>query len=128
MYDPTPPQTIILKGKELKLIGYGRHRATYDNGKTVIKIPRHYNGAADNEYEARLFKQYGTTEDGRGVKLARCKLLKDGCLVMEKLEQDYYKIRHNPSYPNWSAYIDCGQVGVDKKGVFKAYDYADYKR
>lgn len=126
MYEP--PKTIILKGKELPLIGYGRHRATYDNGKTVIKVPRHENGRDDNIYESETFSRYKTKADNNGVRFARCKLLKDGCLVMEKLEQDYYKLRANTNFPTWAGYIDCGQVGLDNKGVFKAYDYADYRR
>lgn len=123
-----PPMFIILNGKTLPRLGYGRHRATYDNGKTVIKIPRHENGFGDNRYEAKMFKQFRTEADGNGVRFARCKLLKDGSLVMEKLMDDYYKVRAKAEFPKWAGYIDCGQVGIDSKGVFKAYDYADYRR
>lgn len=118
-----PAETIEFLGRTLKLINWGRHRNTYDDGKFVVKVPRNESGRHDNYREADLFKFYREQGHPDGQRLARCRVLKNGYLVMEKLETrigcDWDKL------PKWANYIDCGQVGLDRKGVYKAYDYAE---
>ncbi len=55
---------------------------------------------------------------------ARCKIINIndvGCLLMERLE--VINGHGTPNLPYWVDFIDCGQVGYDKKGRLKAYDF-----
>lgn len=103
--------------KNLKLIGSGRHREVYRlSDRNVIKIPIGEDGIGSNYSEARTYRACRSDPDG--IQYARCRLLQDGSLVMEYVEEveDHEK-------PEWSSYIDCGQVGRNRTGKIVAYDY-----
>jgi hypothetical protein len=117
--EPEPPRTLQFGDKTLRLIGWGRNRAVYDNGKTVVKVPMQQCGIDDNDFEAFESYRYKNKPDINGIRYARCRLLKNGYLVMEKLNT---AVTYDDG-PEWMDYVDCGQVGIDRKGVFKAYDY-----
>ena len=51
-------------------------------------------------------------------KLILLKQTKIPILVMEKIQEVPYK-----NIPDWGTYVDGGQVGINKKGKFKAFDY-----
>ena len=92
----------------------GRHRATFMSNHCVIKFPLNMKGLSDNAYE---FRSKDETN-------AKTKLIDiDGltCSVQEKLRMptaDEYK-----NLPSWTDFVDCQQVGFDKKGNLKAYDF-----
>lgn len=105
----------------LKHLATGRHRAVYllTSGKYVIKIPIDDYGYSDNILEASRSKK-----DGWLLKeqMARCKLLRNGCLIMEYVrlpsEKEYNEL------PKWTDGVDCRQVGYTIDGRLVAYDYA----
>lgn len=106
---------------KLKHLGSGRHRDVYllPSGRNVIKIPSNTDGVGSNYREAQIrynFDPWTGTERS----YARCRLIPGtNYLVMELIDTDY-----DPDcLPDWASCIDCGQVGLDRKGRFKAYDY-----
>lgn len=115
--------------------GQGRERRTYSRNVYAgrPKARRYVYKFVHNEYsdanyrEASRYKQAKATGDSR---LARCRLLPNGVLVMEYLEhwsksnarvpdEMTYRAKefwdHNPNGP---------QVGVNRKGEVKIFDYA----
>lgn len=101
----------------LEFLGIGRERAVYRRGNHVIKVPVSVDGFASNDKESRVYRD---TTDGWlfGIRYARCKLHWSGLLVME-----YVEPVHSKNMPSWTNYIDCQQVGYNKKDQLVAYDY-----
>jgi hypothetical protein len=109
------------------LLGQGRHRKTYlsPSGKFVVKIPHGewcgddgLDGQLANIREAEIFKKT-KGKDGE-FRYARCRLMANGWLVMEKIDNNY----RWGEMPSWVLSIDCAQVGKNRKGDWVAYDYA----
>lgn len=92
----------------------GRNRATFISKHCVIKFPLNDNGIADNDWEGSV----------SGPELAKGRWIEiDGfvCVIQEKLtmlEDFSYK-----NLPDWVGSVDGGQVGYDKKGRLKAFDF-----
>lgn len=103
-------------------IGEGRHRKVYRHKQFVIKLPNEKArdwGENANWYEYQTFLKHRCKPDINGIEYARCRLMKNGWLVMEFLDVDVFDDR-----PKWADYIDCQQVGRNSKGRIVAYDYA----
>ena len=108
-----------LRRKYGEPIGEGRHRTTFASNCVVIKIPRNNSALIATQSEYRRYKRKDPSESDR---LARCRMVTMNDLpviIMEKLDTstDYR------DKPDWSWQYDTGQVGKDRKGNFKAYDY-----
>lgn len=91
------------------------------SGKHVIKVPICYRGQYANEQEARDYRDGSFLGRSR---LARCREAKlDGqwVLVMERVEPA------NGVLPEWTDFVDCRQVGYNRKGNLVAYDWATDK-
>jgi len=103
--------------RQYKLLGIGRHRTVLRWRNWVLKIPHHEMGFYDNWKEARTFRECHYPEGNE--QYARCRLLKNGWLLMEYVE-------HMPwqSAPHWADCIDCRQVGYNRRGAVVAYDFA----
>lgn len=110
-------KAIVARGFDY--IDSGAYRHTYQRGKVVIKIPRNYGGIDDNAIEARAWRYYRSNPTERGIKLAPCRLLSNGCLMMVAVNTNV----SNNDLPVWSDYLDGSQVGYHHKEVV-AYDYA----
>ena len=99
----------------------GSTRKVFFSKRHVIKMPLDSYSEHFNVNEYHLYKS-GYNKD----KYARCRLIKINginVLVMEKLiidtEIDYHLL------PDWCNYLfDGRQVGYDKKGNIKIFDYA----
>lgn len=92
----------------------GRNRATFMSKHCVIKFPLNDNGICDNDWEGSMRSE--TTARGRWIQIGSFV-----CVVQEKLtmpENFSYK-----NLPDWVGGVDGGQVGYDKKGRLKAYDF-----
>ena len=78
----------------------------------VIKLPINIEGEGCNYNEHEKYR----SGDRR---LARCRLV-GNVLVMEY-------VTHHPEpigkLPSWCSFIDCCQVGYNRKGMLVAYDY-----
>lgn len=92
----------------------GRHRATFFSKHCVIKFPLNFKGLTDNSYEAK-------NKDETHAKTKLFDMNDFTCAVQEKLrmpsKEEFKKL------PSWTDFIDCQQVGFDKKGNIKAYDF-----
>jgi len=95
----------------------GRNRATFLSKYCCFKIPLNNDGETNNK-----------TEDSFHSPItAKSKLLIiDGivCLIQEKLtlvDYDYNK----SELTTWSHLIECGQIGYNRRGIVKAFDYAE---
>lgn len=111
-----------MKPREYRYLGEGRHRAAFltPSGNFVIKVPIDEMGFVDNFREYRMWRQIDKWMPKEH--LARCKLHQSsGILVMEAVDLAY-------EYPvdgtDWIGFIDCGQVGYNRRGRLVAYDYA----
>lgn len=115
-----------------KYICDGRARIGFlsPNGKWVVKLAKDLDGDADNRKEYDRWKH---REGSDWVPLARCKVVNEHVLVMECVITTFdplgeVHLSHKESLKinrcAWKDYIDCAQVGVNRKGEVVAYDYA----
>ena len=96
----------------------GRNRVAFlsPSGRNVVKIPLNDYGVADNSSEAVRWRK----ERADWYPLARCRLFCDLLVVMEVVDRcslDYGKL------PSWVSWVDCGQVGYNRRRKLVAYDY-----
>lgn len=95
----------------------GRNRATFIGKNYVFKIARNGCGEIDNWYEARVKSEEYCK--GRIIEIDEVRVL-----VQEKVIPYYQAGVKAKDLPDWVDFIDCAQVGFDRKGVLKAYDFA----
>lgn len=104
-------------------IGAGRHRVGFARGNVVVKVPKNDQGMIDNIREYNMYQR--SLKDPKGYHpMARNKLLYVDdvpILYIEKLDVS----DRLENYPPWAEEIDSLQVGRDKKGKWKAFDYAE---
>lgn len=114
----------------LTSVGRGRNREAFvtKSGDYVVKVPVSLQGFDDNIFEAREYrKEVERCRKGGEGTLARARILHVlpvgvPLLVMEKLDTniDFAEM------PPWAASVDLQQVGFDRHGNVKAYDYGVY--
>jgi len=94
----------------------GNSRATFISRHCVIKFPLNFKGLLDNSIESKVpTDDYAQYAKGRKINLGDF-----NCLVQEKLSMPKSFL----DLPTWIMSIDCCQVGYDRKGRLKAYDFA----
>jgi hypothetical protein len=97
----------------------GRHRVVFESRHVVFKLPRNHEGILDNEREARAFRR----RHAKSIAMAPCRLVPWAdfpVLAMRKLD-----LRGSiKDMPSWASWVDCAQLGRDRRGVWLAYDYA----
>jgi hypothetical protein len=103
-----------------KYLGEGGYRYAYllRSGRYVIKIPKDEVGERYNRME------YIDYTHARRPNIGRCRLIKykgQDCLIMEYIRPT--TIKYN-QLPEWAQFIDCAQVGYNRKGKLLAYDWA----
>lgn len=97
-------------------IDSGSFRTAFVRGNVVIKVPMSDEGLIDNMVEARGWKTYKHKATRNRIRLAPCRLLPNGALMMVKVEP-------TSEGPEWIKVVDGEQVGL-YKGRVVAYDYA----
>jgi hypothetical protein len=102
---------LYLESIGFSFIGNGSFRDCWSRGDLVIKVPKNHDGALDNIVESEVYKKFHSIN---GVKLAPCRLLNNGALVMLKVDTS---VRYDEGR------FDGNQVGI-RKGQFYVYDYA----
>jgi len=95
---------------------FGRNRLVFANDRIVFKFPRNLAGETDNCWEGSC---QGPTK-ARGKRL-----VVDGfiCVMQERLQRIYADVPRPEVLPKWTDSVDCMQVGYDKHGCLKVYDY-----
>jgi hypothetical protein len=108
-------------GRGFRTMRRGRNRLVFLDGNhnVVIKVPSNTHGIDDNYYEYK--NQNDSKRIGDRAKNRILVMPKTGIpiLVMEKLNLSV----SDQERPDWASYYDCSQVGRDRRGRFKAYDY-----
>jgi hypothetical protein len=99
-------------------IDSGSYRTAFMRGNVVIKVPLSEEGLIDNWVEAKGWKTYRHRATRNRIRLAPCRLLPNGCLMMVKVDVSWCD-----SFPPWTELVEGGQVGT-YKGRVVAYDYA----
>ena len=102
----------------------GSNRVTFIMGRYVVKLPQNYDGIADNDWEGSVRH----SPDLGAAKYARTRLIYVGqipVLVMEYVEPWCYRDLQEKlgKVPTWVDFIDCQQVGYNRRGQLVAYDY-----
>jgi hypothetical protein len=106
--------------QKFEFLGDGRHRCVYRHKNWVIKVPHNEAGIQANFDEYRRFKsnKHNKEKYGSEITYARCRMLKGMFLVMEYVVDTPYD-----SKPDWSDFIDCRQVGLNRRNEYVAYDF-----
>lgn len=96
---------------------YGTTRACFFSKNFVLKFPLSLCGERGNDWEGSVRDE--TLAKGRWLKL-------DGfiCVMQERLTEASWEGKTDDDFPNWVRGIDGGQVGYDRKGNLKAFDFA----
>lgn len=108
-----------LREKYGEPIGEGRHRITFESERVVIKMPKNIGACWASQTEYNRYKRKDPSESSY---LAHCRLLwmyGVPVIIMVKLDT---KLDYRTK-PQWSWEYDAGQIGRDRKGNLKAYDY-----
>lgn len=90
----------------------GRNRAVFISKFCVIKVPINDNGLVDNDWEASV--KSDITASGRWLELNGLV-----CCMQQKLNTEIPK----RGLPAWVSSVDCQQVGYDRRGNLRAYDF-----
>lgn len=105
-------------------LGAGGTRWAFRQGGVVVKLAMNTLGLIHNWLEADLYrrlKELNPYPPENPPVPARCRILKNQvALVMAYLTPCGY----TEHAPEWANYLDCQQVGFDRRGVVRAYDYA----
>lgn len=104
---------------------WGRTRVAFLFPTYVVKLPVTYAGIGDNDWEGSVSNIPGDTEN---IQYARTRLHYEGeipVLLMERVEwQTTDKlIALYGEVPWWVDFVDCGQVGLNRRGRLVAFDY-----
>lgn len=101
-----------------EFVGCGRNRMVFKlkSGNYVLKVPLNMAGGGDNYTECNKKTDFGFPV----AKTRHVELEGFGCVVMEHIKHVSYD---ECIMPGWVGYVDCGQVGFNKKGELVAYDF-----
>lgn len=105
---------VYLEQVGFEYIGHGTTRFVFKRGNYYVKVAFIDAGDLSNYREAKYWHRDRFRKE---IKVAPCRLLPNGALLMVKVEIVDYVYELCP----WAAYVDCGQVGL-YKGQFVAYD------
>jgi hypothetical protein len=99
-------------------IGKGRHRVVFrsKNGKYVYKIPRNEDGETANAIEWHAYRKAQ-----KQFPVAKCRVLAVNdfpVICMEYIEP----VTRGCKLPEWVDWVDCSQVGYNRKGHLVVYD------
>lgn len=110
-----------LRAKYGEPVGEGRNRVTFGRGNIVIKVPKNELGMHDNAHEASTYRKYkGRKEDI----YARSKIVHIFDIpILLMIHVDTKEGLKKEGRPWWADFVDSLQVGVTRKGEWKAYDY-----
>jgi hypothetical protein len=110
-----------LQSIDFKYEGSGAFRSAYRRGKVVVKVPLNGDGICDNRTEAAAWHKYKSRPTSKGYRLAPCRMLNNGCLMMVVVDRDVtYGVLHKE---DWTYKIEGGQVGL-YRGQIVAFDFA----
>lgn len=107
-----------LKERGWVRIGDGRGRTVYCKKNSmdyVLKLPIQEEAQQENRKEVEL-----SSKDDRYANARKVELFGVDCVLME-----YITPEKSGYGPPWSAKVDQAQVGKDKNGKWKAFDFPD---
>lgn len=103
---------------------YGRNRAVFIMGKYVVKIPRCWDGVADNDWEGSV-RHSPHPEEAKYVRTRMVYVDEIPIVFAEYVKPASIKDMKSilGTVPSWTDAIDCQQVGFNREGRLLAYDY-----
>lgn len=117
-----PGDATLIDGYEVLNRGNTRLVIRRPNSLWVWKIPIRPKGLIDNPREVDLY-QRNVYPDARKAKCKLYTVARLPLLVMEYLTIELdYDVRR--CLAPWSSHIDSHQIGLNRRGELKAYDYA----
>lgn len=100
-----------------EMIGFGKDRIAFKmRGGYIFKFPRHETGEYCNDGEGSWKDETFATSRYVEYKGFVC-VMQEALDIKAPFEKPDYKL------PDWTMSIDCCQVGFDKRGNLKAYDF-----
>ncbi len=125
VWDNYIPFVTSIKKAGFEEIDEGSFRVAFSRNNIVIKVPMNEDGEIDNRVEAAVWRKYKNNPTDRGIYLAPCRLLPNGCLMMGKCNFDYTTGESDERWSSghWSSKVEGCQVGK-YRGRIVAYDYA----
>lgn len=115
--EPTVRKILTVLEKKYGAPQCGRNRATFISKTCVFKVPLSDYGFGDNTWEAKTKNERCARTKIKfvsGIPIAVMELLR------HPTNEERWKL------PDWTSMIDCCQVGYDKKGRLKAYDFGPH--
>lgn len=109
-----------IKNKYGNPIGEGSTRIVFDAGRWVVKVPN-----SIYTFDANYNEQFRGDRSLDNEIYAACRLfhIKEvPVLYMEKVTL----VPYTKGMPNWVDFIDCQQVGLNRRGKLVAYDYGNF--
>lgn len=95
----------------------GRFRRVVERNHIVVKIPKDLTGLEDNQFESNNWNNPTWIGECTRVKLLTLPKTGIPLLMAERVSQT------TKGAPEWATYYDGGQVGQNKNGVWKAFDF-----
>jgi hypothetical protein len=106
--------------RQVEYLGSGRHRHAFRVGDVVIKVPHNFAGYLANHNEVKQSRREPDI-------MAKTRFLDAEHYAVV---QEYVRPANFPAdakadvdFPRWVDFIDAAQVGHDKAGNLKAYDF-----
>lgn len=105
--------------RKYQFISFGTYRVVFKmNGDRVLKVPLNESGEFCNDGEGSII--HSTCATGRWIEI-------DGfvCVIQEYIEDAPFSVikQRLGAVPDWVSGVDGGQVGFNKAGILKAYDF-----
>jgi hypothetical protein len=98
----------------------GRERIAFQMARVVAKLPLNMSGVAANALERTGFRR--TLAGKTDCPVAACRVLHNADGVPILLMRTVDPVVSTQDLPAWTLWIDCGQVGLDRRGRLVAYD------
>lgn len=98
----------------------GSRRIAFRLPRCVAKLPLSMDGVFANSLERRAFRQTLRGEAYCPVAACRVRTNADGIPIL--LMRTVDPVTSSLGLPDWTLSVDCGQVGLDRRGRLVAYD------
>ncbi len=98
----------------------GTRRIVFRLPRCVIKLPLCMDGVNDNARERQAYRD--RLHGGTGFSMATCRISTTASGIPRLLMRLVDPVTSLDGLPDWTLFVDCGQVGLDARGRLVAYD------
>lgn len=123
--DPTIIYIVERFAKRALWYQAGSNRLTFGFKGYVVKIPTCGSGFVANDWEGSVSNSEESFNNDSYVQYAKTRMVYFNGLPVVFMEEVIMPIDFKyEDFPDWVGFVDCGQVGWNKKGRLVAYDFA----